>query len=190
MPLKTLILLLIFAVFSEVHRLDYFFAARVSKYWLAAVVRCFSFTIKQAKCICFKRSTTLICVQASPYPLNGFSKANREPPSRKVLLVPTSRGIMAKVVVLSVKEEMHQKGEEGGRPCLDLFPTWQQEERIRKRSRASAAAEHARQQFIRKRLSHLQHIKRCDAGIKKKKKKATFPCQVRAHYGANKQNFL
>lgn len=70
-----------------------------------------------------------------------------------------TRGIMAKVVVLSVKEEMHQKGEEGGRPCLDLFPTWQQEERIRKRSRASAAAEHASAEFIRKLLSHLQHIK-------------------------------
>lgn len=106
-----------------------------------------------------KEAQPLICVQASLYPLNGLSKANREPPSRKVLLVPTSRGIMAKVVVFSVKEEMHQKGEEGGRPCPDLFPTWQQEERIRKRSRASAAAEHARQQFIRKQLSHLQHIK-------------------------------
>lgn len=77
---------------------------------------------------------------------------------------------MATVVVLSVKEEMHQKGEEGGRPCLDLFPTWQQEERIRKRSRVSAAAEHARQQFIRKQLSHLQHIKDVTQELKKKKK--------------------
>lgn len=50
----------------------------------------------------------------------------------------------------------------------------------------SAAAEDTRQQFIRKQLSHLQHIKDVTQG----KKSYIFSCQVRAHYGANKQNFL
>lgn len=42
-------------------------------------------------------------------------------------------------------------------------------------AKLSAAAEHARQQFIRKQLSHLQHIK--DVTQKKKKEKKHFPAK-------------
>lgn len=43
-------------------------------------------------------------------------------------------------------------------------------------AKLSAAAEHARQQFIRKQLSHLQHIKDVTQK-KKKKKKKHFPAK-------------
>lgn len=100
-----------------------------------------------------------------------------------VLSVETSSGTIAKVGVLSVREETHQI-EEAERFCLDLFPTWQQEERIRE-AKPSAAAEHTRQELIRKQLSHLQDIKDVTRG-----ENTTFPCQVAAHYSPNKQEFL
>lgn len=54
--------------------------------------------------------------------LNPLFKVKVRTRLLKVLSVETSSGTIAKVEVLSVREEMHQI-EEADQFCLDLFPT-------------------------------------------------------------------
>lgn len=84
-------------------------------------------------CIGFKRSTHCDICSSKSSSSERLFKVKLRASSLKFILVQTSSGIMAKVTVLSVREEMHQK-EEGGRFCLDRFPTWQQEERVRRQN--------------------------------------------------------
>lgn len=73
-------------------------------------------------CIGFKRSTHCDIRSSKSSSSERLFKVKPRASFLKFILVQTSSGIMAKVTVLSVREEMHQK-EEGGRFCLDRFPT-------------------------------------------------------------------